>query len=171
MSNSKQHKTRYVKSEAIKALENLLFEQHIAKYPNFPYPIKPKYSDSTSNGLTKCVIDFIKANGFHAERINSTGSMRDNTKTITDVLGRKRTIGSVTWIKSTTQNGTADISATIKGKSVKIEIKCAASGDNKQSAEQKIYQEQIEASGGIYLIVREFKDFYNWFNSINYERL
>lgn len=171
MSNSKKHKTRYIKSEAVKALEKLKFEEHKAKYPNFPYPIKPNYSDATSNGLTKCVIDFIKLKGFHAERINSTGSMRDNTKTITDVLGRKRTIGSVDWIKSTSQNGTADISATIKGQSIKIEIKCAASGDKYQSEAQKMYQKQIEASGGIYLIVREFKDFYNWFNSINYERL
>lgn len=169
MSSTKQHKTRYVKSEAVKALEELKFEEHKAKYPNFPYPIKPKYSDASSNGLTKCVIDFIKVKGFHAERINSTGSMRDNTKTITDVLGRKRTIGSVTWIKSTTQNGTSDISATIKGKSIKIEIKCAASGDKYQSQEQKIYQKQIEASGGVYLIVREFSDFYNWFNTFKDE--
>lgn len=169
MSRSRQHKTRYVKSKAVKALEELKFEEHKAKYPNFPYPIKPKYSDASSNGLTKCVIDFIKVKGFHAERINSTGSMRDNTKTITDVLGRKRTIGSVTWIKSTTQNGTSDISATIKGKSIKIEIKCAASGDKYQSERQKIYQKQIEASGGVYLIVREFKDFYNWFNSLENE--
>lgn len=169
MSRSRQHKTRYVKSEAVKALEELKFEEHKAKYPNFPYPIKPKYSDASSNGLTKCVIDFIKVKGFHAERINSTGSMRDNTKTITDVLGRKRTIGSVTWIKSTTQNGTADISATIKGKSIKIEIKCAASGDKYQSEGQKIYQKQIEASGGVYLIVREFSDFYNWFNTFKDE--
>lgn len=167
--SSRQHKTRYVKSEAVKALEELKFEEHKAKYPNFPYPIKPKYSDASSNGLTKCVIDFIKVKGFHAERINSTGSMRDNTKTITDVLGRKRTIGSVTWIKSTTQNGTADISATIKGKSIKIEIKCAASGDKYQSEGQKIYQKQIEASGGVYLIVREFSDFYDWFNTFKDE--
>jgi hypothetical protein len=169
MSRSRQHKTRHVKSEAVKALEELKFDEHKAKYPNFPYPIKPKYFDSNSNGLTKCVIDFIKVKGFHAERINSTGSMRDNTKTITDVLGRKRTIGSVTWIKSTTQNGTADISATIKGKSIKIEIKCAASGDKYQSEGQKIYQKQIEASGGVYLIVREFSDFYNWFNTFKDE--
>lgn len=169
MSSSRQHKTRYIKSEAVKALEELKFEEHKAKYPNFPYPIRPKYSDASSNGLTKCVIDFIKVKGFHAERINSTGSMRDNTKTITDVLGRKRTIGSVTWIKSTTQNGTADISATIKGKSIKIEIKCAASDDKYQSEGQKIYQKQIEASGGVYLIVREFSDFYNWFNTFKDE--
>ena len=164
MTNSNQHKTRYIKSDAIKALENLLYEQHKAKYPNFPYPIKPKYSDLTSNGLTKCVIDFIRFNGFHAERINSTGSVRDNTKTITDVLNRKRTIGSVTWVKSTSQNGTSDISATINGMSVKIEIKCAASGDKYQSKAQKIYQKQIEASGGIYLIIRNFSQFFDWFN-------
>lgn len=164
MRSSKSQAKRHIKTEAVKALENLMFEQHKAKYPNFPFPIKPKYSDASSNGLTKCVIDFIKVSGFHAERINSTGSMRDNTKTITDVLGRKRTIGSVDWIKSTSQNGTADISATIKGKSIKIEIKCAASGDKYQSEAQKIYQKQIEASAGVYLIIRTFDEFYSWLN-------
>ncbi len=73
-------------------------------------------------------------------------------------------MGSVEWIKSTTQNGTADISATIQGHSVKIEIKCKATGDNCQSEAQKEYQRQIEKSGGVYLIVTTFEDFYSWFN-------
>lgn len=161
MSNSKQHKTRYAKSEAIKALENLLFEQHKAKYPNFPYPIKPKYSDSTSNGLTKCVIDFIKANGFHAERVSNQGQYRDNSKIVTDVLGRKRKIGSGTWTKGQGINGTADIHSIIKSKPVMIEIKF---GNDRQSKAQKEYQKFIESSGGIYLVVKTFEDFYNWFN-------
>ena len=162
MSNSKAK--RHIKSEAVKALENLMFELHKAKYPNFPFPIKPKYTDATTNGLTKCCIDYIKALGYHAERINSTGSVRDNTKIVTDVLGRTRTVGSVTWIKSNTQTGTSDISATVKGQSIKIEIKCRSTGDNYQSKEQKQYQKEIEASGGVYLIIRTFEDLYNWLN-------
>jgi len=163
---SLQAKTkRYVKSEAIKELENLEFELQKAKYPNFRYPVKPKRTDATTNGLTKCVISYIKLNGFHAERINSTGAIKDNRTTSTDVLGNIRTIGSVQWIKSNTQTGTSDISATIKGRSVKIEIKCLFSGDRYQSESQKEYQRQIENSGGIYIIVRTFEDFYNWFNA------
>lgn len=158
-------KAKYLKSEAVKKLENLVFDNQLKKHPNFPYPVKPVYTDSTSNGLTKCVIDYIKLRGFHAERINSTGAIKDNRKTSIDVLGNVRTIGSLQWIKSTTQTGTADISATIQGRSVKIEIKCEATGDKYQSTGQKQYQKQIETAGGTYIIVRNFEEFYYWFNS------
>ena len=167
MSNSKQHKTRYVKSESEKVAEEFIFEQKKKRYPSFPYPVKDKYSNTT-NGLTKLVIDFIRANGYHAERVSNQGQYRDNSKIVTDVLGRKRKIGSGTWTKGQGINGSADIHSIIKSKPVMIEIKF---GNDRQSKAQKEYQKFIEASGGIYLIVREFKDFYNWFNSIDYERL
>lgn len=155
---------RYCKPESVKILELISFEAVKKKYPNFPYPTKPKFRDDTSNGLTKCVIEYITLKGFQAERINSTGALKDTRKTSIDVLGNQRTIGSVQWIKSTGQTGTADISATINGRSVKIEIKCEATGDKYQSKGQKQYQNQIEQAGGVYLIVRNFTDFYNWFN-------
>lgn len=158
------NKKRYAKPESIKILERLALDKLKNRYPNNPYLPKATYTDATTNELTKCVIDYITFNGFHSERINSTGALKDNRKTSTDVLGNQRTIGSVQWIKSTTQNGTADISATIKGQSVKIEIKCEATGDRYQSEAQIKYQKQIEAAGGIYLIVRDFTQFYNWFN-------
>lgn len=160
----KDTKKRYLKSESVRRLENLAFENQIKKYPNFPYPIKETYKDNTSNGLTKCVIDFITIKGFHAERINSTGAIKDSRKTSKDVLGNIRTIGSVEWIKSTTQKGTSDISATIQGRSVKIEIKCKATGDDIQSEAQKEYQRQIENAGGTYIIIKTFEEFYNWWN-------
>jgi hypothetical protein len=154
---------RFVKSDAVKELERLAFEKHKERYPNFPYPIKPTYTDSTSNGLTCCVIDYIEFRGFQAERINSTGRQLDSRKSSTDILGNVRTIGSVKWIKGSGTVGTADISATIQGYSVKIEVKCEATGDKKQSQGQISYQRQIEASGGIYLIVRNFEEFFFWF--------
>ncbi|MDF4204023.1 hypothetical protein PXD56_13705 [Maribacter sp. SA7] len=155
---------------AIKILEEKSIQITVAKYPNIPsYAVpKTKYTDKTSNGLTKCVIHWIEYNGFQAERINSTGRQIDNTKIVTDVLGRTRTIGSKIWIKGTGQTGTADISATILGRSVKIEIKCKAKGDNYQSHGQMEYQKKIERSGGIYIIVRTFDDFYNWY--LNFKR-
>lgn len=163
------NKKRYSKPESVKLLERIALEKLKERYPTNPYLPKVSYTDATSNGLTKCVIDFIKFKGYHAERINSTGAIRDNRKISTDVLGNIRTIGSVTWIKSTTQAGTADISATIKGKSIKIEIKCAASRDRYQSEAQKIYQAQIEAAGGVYLIVLTFEDFVKWFKNEYHE--
>lgn len=54
------------------------------------------------------------------------GRMVDDRKTYIDVIGRYKTIGSVKWVKGTSTAGTADISATIAGRSVKIEIKIGA---------------------------------------------
>ncbi|MBP2281953.1 hypothetical protein H4V97_000271 [Flavobacterium sp. CG_23.5] len=155
---------RHVKSEAIKALEQLAFENLKNKFPSFPFHPKPKYNDNTTNQLTKAVIAYIQLKGGQAERVNSTGFMKDNRKNSTDILGRTRSIGSTKWIPGTGKTGTSDIHSVINGKSVKIEIKCAATADNKQSEGQIAYQKAIKAAGGIYLIVRTFQDFYLWLN-------
>lgn len=155
---------RHVKSEAVKTLEQLAFENLKAKFPSCPYPPKPKYNDHTTNGLTKCVIDYITLKGGQAERVGSTGFLKDNRKSTTDVLGRTRTIGSTKWIPGSGKTGTADVHAVVNGKAVKIEIKCAASGDYFQSKGQIAYQKEIEAAGGLYLIVKTFQDFYLWLN-------
>lgn len=158
-------KKKYVKSEAVKVLEQLVLEVQKNKYPSFPYPVQPKYSDSTTNGLTKCVVDFIKIKGFHAERVSNQGQYRDNTKTVTDCIGRKRKIGCGSWTKGQGINGTADIHSIIESKPVMIEIKF---GKDYQSKAQKEYQKFIENSGGIYLVVKSFQEFYDWFNSKAY---
>ncbi|WP_417873891.1 hypothetical protein [Xanthomarina gelatinilytica] len=157
-------KNRTGKSAAVQKLEDLILEDLKKRYPNNPYPPKRKYTDQTSNGLTRCIMDFLKVSGHQAERINSTGRMIDNTKTVKDCIGRVRKVGSVQWVKGTGRTGTADISATILGRSVKIEVKCAATGDRYQSEEQKDYQKEIEAAGGTYVIARTFEGFMEWFN-------
>lgn len=146
--------------EAIKELKTLEQEYLKKKYPSVPYLPFTNYKEKTANGLTRMIIDFIKFKGFQAERISVTGRPLDNTKVVTDYLGNKRMIGSVQWIPPSMQKGTADISATIKGRSVKIEIKIK---DN-QSEVQKEYQQQIEKAGGVYLLIRKFDQFYQWFN-------
>jgi hypothetical protein len=87
----------------------------------------------------------------------------DNRKQVTDVLGRTKTIGSMTWGKSTATKGSADISATIEGLSVKIEVKI---GKDRQSEYQKIYQENIEKAKGKYWIVKNFSDFYEKYQNL-----
>ncbi|SHG34976.1 hypothetical protein SAMN05444483_10995 [Salegentibacter echinorum] len=156
-------KNRNVKHSGLIKLKDLKLHKLQEAYPNFPYPPIPKYSDKTSNGLTKCVIDWINLNGYQAERISSTGRKIDNTKIVTDCIGRKRSIGQTKWIKGSGTPGTADISSTILGRSVKIEIKCKATGDRYQSEAQKNYQKEVETAGGIYLIVRTFQGFYEWY--------
>lgn len=146
--------------KAIARLKELKRNESIEKHPNVPlHAIEgslPKYTDKTANGLTKCVIDFLMVSGYFAERINTMGRVIDNRKTYTDVIGRTKTIGSTKYIPTTGTKGSADISATIEGKSVRIEVKI---GKDRQSQDQKVYQANIEKSKGYYWIVKNFDDF------------
>ena len=152
---------RYQKPDEVKVLENWALKNIKKKNPHFPYPVKPKYTDKTANGLTKCIIDTIRLSGYQAERINSIGRPIESKITIDSSLGKSQN-ANVKWIKGSSQNGTADISATIKGRSVKIEVKCKYTGDNYQSQDQKEYQKSIEKAGGIYIVVRDFPQFAKW---------
>jgi hypothetical protein len=141
-------------------LKKLKLNESIKKRPNVPlYALEtalPKYTDKTANGLTRCILDFLELCDYQVERINTMGRPIDNRKQVTDVIGRTKTIGSMTWGKSTATKGSADISATIQGKSVKIEVKI---GKDRQSQDQKNYQAKIEKSGGQYWIAKNFDDF------------
>lgn len=156
-------KKGYRKSQSVKYLESLANDEARKKFPEIPIEwLAPrKYSDKTANGLTKCIIDFIKFNNGQAERISNTGRAIDTSKTFTDVVGIQRSVGGVQWIPGTGTNGTADISATIRGRSVKIEVKIGA---DRQSGAQKQYQKDIEAAGGIYVIASSFEQFLTWYN-------
>jgi len=147
---------------AIQHLKKLAMENKQLKYPNVPpeWLAPAIYKDKTANGLTKCIIDFLTFNGWQAERINSTGRQIDRRQTVTDVLGHSRIIGSHEWIKGSGVKGTADISATVAGRSIKIEVKIGA---DKQSEAQCKYQSIVERAGGIYFIAKDFQGFYSWY--------
>ena len=148
---------------AIKILENMAFEAKLKKYKDQPYLVKPKFTDKTANGLTKAIIKFLQLEGWQAERISTTGRMVDQRKTYTDAVGFRRQIGSTQWIPGTSTRGSADISATIAGRSVKIEVKI---GRDRQSEHQKKYQADVERAGGIYFIARTFEEFYQWYKEL-----
>ena len=108
-----------------KLLHGLKLKKWAEKNPHFPPNYIPKtvYKDSTANGLTKAIIDYINLHGYQAERINTMGVARTKYRTDGSVAG-------VQWTKGTGTPGSADISATIKGRSVKIEVKI---GKDRQS--------------------------------------
>lgn len=147
------------KSEAVKQLELELLERDIERHPTmaaaFPrsYFVKPKREDTTANGLTRCIIDFITLHGGQAERITVMG------KPVEQRTASGRTYG-VKWVQGQMTVGSADISATIQGRSVKIEVKIGA---DRQSEAQRRYQSDIERAGGIYYIARNFADFKQWY--------
>lgn len=154
---------KYRKPEAVKLLEAMADAAARKRYPNTPphYLAPRKYRDDTANGLTQCVIEFIRLNGGQAERISNTGRRIDTQITFCDVIGAQRTIGGTHWINGTGTNGTADVSSTILGRSVKVEVKIGA---DRQSEAQRLYQSHIEQAGGIYVIASSFEQFFDWYN-------
>lgn len=141
-------------------LIDLKIQSQKEKYPSFPEHAipQPKYTDATANGLTTCIKDFLNLTGHQAERISSSGRVirgKDSFGIYGEVYK-----GETKYIPSTSTNGTADISATIKGKSVKIEVKI---GNDRQSEAQKKYQYDVERAGGIYYIATDFDSFMEWY--------
>lgn len=140
-------------------LRQLSLDEKKRNNPSFPVEYLPltKYTDTTANGLTRCIKDFLNLSGHQAERINTTGIF---------VKGRTKDHGHLShevhegkYRKGTGTKGSADISATIMGRSVKIEIKM----NDAQSKEQKEYQAATERAGGVYKIFRTFDSFYEWY--------
>jgi len=101
--------------------------------------------------------------GGQAERISSQGQYREGAKIPVGsgmMAHTKQLPGK--WTPGQSTKGTADISSTIRGRSVKIEIKY---GKDRQSDAQKEYQAAIERAGGVYIIVRDFDSFVTWYES------
>lgn len=107
-------------------------------------PTLPKVA--TANGLTQFICNFINWSGYRATRINTMGRM---------VGGR--------WIHSTTRKGSADISSTIKGRSVMWEVKV---GRDRPRPEQLAEQAKERAAGGIYEFVSTAEQFFELFDKI-----
>ena len=146
---TRERKTRkkpYTKPEAVKKLEQVTGNKH---------------RDDTANGCTRCIIAYLKYKGWQAERINTTGIPIDSRRQVTDITGKTRSIGSLTWRPSGSTVGSADISATINGRSVKIEVKI---GKDRQSEAQRQYQAAIEQAGGLYYIAHDFTTFVAWYH-------
>jgi len=149
---------------AIKQLKELALAHSRDRHPTLPESARctRNYTDKTANGLSKCITDFLQFSGHQCERIAVTGRYIDNSKVVTDTLGFKKRIGSGKWIKGSMQPGSADLSAVIWGRAVKIEVKKR----DKQSEAQKKYQEQIERAGGLYWLVRSFDEFLKLYNNM-----
>jgi len=99
-----------------------------------------------ANGLTNFICNYLNWMGHRATRINVSGrKVKDK------------------WIRSTTRKGTADISATINGKSVMIEIKI---GKDKASEHQLAEQIKERNAGGIYEFISSVDEFFLLYDKI-----
>ena len=107
----------------------------------------PKMPDcNKANGLQLAIIYFLTWNGHRATRVSSSGRM---------VKGK--------WIPGPTRKGAADVSATIKGRSVMLEIKIGA---DRPRPEQLREQELERKAGGVYEFVKTFEEFLKIYDSL-----
>jgi len=122
------------------------FEKQYPQAAQAGHYFKPSMPDCrTANGLTQSIVKFLLWNGHRATRISSSGR----------IVGKR-------YIPGTTRKGAADISATIKGKSVMLEIKV---GKDKPSEYQLREQALERKAGGVYEFIYNFDEFILWYDN------
>ena len=144
----KKSKAPYRKPEAVKLLEAMADAEARRLHPTMPFLAPRVYRDDSANGLTNCIVKYITLKGGFASRISNQG-------TFSRKLNR--------YIPGTSKKGLADIMATYKGLSLHVEVKY---GRDVQNEVQKKIETEVNRSGGLYYIARNFTDFKIWFDSL-----
>lgn len=114
---------------------------------------------NTANGLTRAIVNFLLWNGHRATRINSAGRV---------IKAPQRQASGVSlmtakYIPGATRRGAADVSSTIRGRSVMWEVKV---GKDRPSEYQLAEQELERKAGGEYYFVHSFEEFLNYYDSL-----
>lgn len=131
-------------------------------HPNVPdYAIPKKtFTDKTAGGLQIAIKAFCDLYGIFCQRTGSEGRYRPG-ETVVDVIGRTRQMKG-TWLPGNNQ-GQGDMMIVYKGVYISVEVKI---GKDRQSDVQKKFENDLNRSGGNYIIVRSWEDFYTKFRSL-----
>ena len=146
----RKKKVKRVTSNEWKIRFDLVYKE----YFKYEYPVayashgclKTSFPDtSKANGLTQAIIKYLMWSGHRATRITSAGRM----------LGKR-------FIPGTTRKGAADISSTIKGRSVMWEVKI-----NDHPSDEQLREQELERkAGGEYFFVHSMDDFFKHYDSL-----
>lgn len=100
-----------------------------------------------TNEITQAIKKYIRFNGGYAFRVNSIG-----------VFDPVRQV-----YRRNNEKGISDLICCYKGLFIAIEIK---QGYDKQSEWQKVFEQNVNKAGGIYIIVKSFEQFKNFFDNL-----
>lgn len=137
------------------------FEQ---RYPaawrdgHYTPPVMPDVHKA--NGLTRAIVNYLNWMGHRATRINVTGRLVEAPER----QASGNSIQVKKWLPSTTRKGTADISATVHGRSAMWEVKV---GRDKPSEYQLAEQQREQRAGGKYFFVHDMDEFLEQYFSIS----
>lgn len=122
--------------------------------PTFPVHAiaGPKYNCDKANDLTNAIIDWFTYSDHYARRLSSEGRYRPGTRY---QKPNGVHVGPGQWLPGLNK-GMADVMATMNGNTLWIEVKV---GNDRLSAGQKKFAEEIIKSGGIYQVIRDFETF------------
>ncbi len=135
-----------------------------SKFPAHARPADPLFKYRTKKGANKIesmICDFLLLEGHFGERTKTQGRYVEGKTIKRGFYGAVQTKGK--YIPGTSTNGSSDVKAVINGKFVAIEVK---SGKDKQSDSQRLYEDKIKSSGGLYWIVKSFEDFFSKYQNI-----
>ena len=134
-------------STALQELASLEMAEKRRTHPNVPERcrVKSKFVVKDANSLTHAVKRCLELHGCYVTRVQSQGQWNQG-------LGR--------FTHSTTRKGTADLHAIINVRHVSVEVKW---GKDRLSADQKKTAQQVQSAGGLYIVVKDYETFWNWF--------
>jgi len=146
----KKPKAPYRKPDAVKHLEQLMYEDDLRRHPSMKpeHMARRKLRDDTANGLTAAIVAYAKLTGAFASRLNTTG--------IYDAKRKK-------YRHTTQRRGLPDVLITRNGMSLFIEVKA---GRDRMSQWQEAVRDDQQQAGGIYFTARNFTDFKAWYDGL-----
>lgn len=98
----------------------------------------------SANNVTKAIIAYTRLRGGFATRINTQGQYDPRLKI---------------WRPGSTVKGMSDILIVFEGIPIFVEVKV---GKDKQSKEQKAFEESVTKAGGLYFVARDIETFKNY---------
>lgn len=144
-----------------------LFAEERNKVLRMKNPMQTFYSKTNhrqylSKFIESVILKMLRAKGADPVKVQDSGKYIDNSKTVSDILGILRIIGSGEYVKdATVRPGRADVRCFYNGKMYNLEVKVGA---DRMSEAQINEQQRATLNGEEYVIIKTIDDFLDIYN-------